>query len=199
VRPSRTASITLAVAALALGGCGDEEAAETTAGSSTTATTAVTGGDDPAKSPACNAASAADVRSEVARAGGPDGQLELTANDSLDLSVCEYRERSGGDVYVKVTLDTAPQAERRYTIQLEEGRQRATFDAIPDSSKPIGVRGVGDDSVAGGIGAYWTKLTSQLTAIEDGELAKVAVHAAGVGEDRAQAAATALARTALDG
>jgi hypothetical protein len=188
----------LAAAALAAGGCGDDEPEATSAaGSSTTTASAATSGEDPAKSPACKAAPAAEVRREVARAGGPDGPLELSANDSLDLSVCEYRERSGGDVYVKVTLDTAPQAERRYTIQLEEGRQRATFNAIPDSSKPIGVRGVGDDSVDGGIGAYWTKLTSQLTAVKDGELVKVAVHAAGVNEDGAQAAATALARQIL--
>ena len=137
------------------------------------------------------------MKRQLARADAPDQPLERTANDSLDLSVCEYREAKGPEAYVKVTVDTAPHAADRYNIQLEEGRQRSTFDAIPDSSKPIGVRGVGDDKVDGGVGAFWVKLTSQLTAVDRGTMVKVSVHAAGVKEDEAQAAATALARDVL--
>jgi hypothetical protein len=190
VRVPRTPSIALVFAALAFGGCAEDD------GSGATTATAPAA-DAPAASPACRAMSTAAVERRLARAGAPDQALERSANDSLNLSVCEYREVDGPDLYVKVVLDTAPQGAARYSVLLEEGRQRATFDAIPDSSKPIGVRGLGDDEVEGGVGAFWVKLTSQLTAIDNGELVKVAVHAAEVDDEEAREGAVELARKLL--
>ena len=80
------------------------------------------------------------IEGEVAAAGGPAQPLERSANDSLDLSICEYRERRGPDLYVSVTLDTAPKTALRYYNLIAEGLQRATFEHIPDSTKPVGVR-----------------------------------------------------------
>ena len=182
----------LILLALLLGGCGDDQPAAPSA--NTTTSSAADDGSDPRRSPACRAVSAQSVRRAVAQAGGPIGPLERNANDSLDLSNCEYRETSGRDLYVEITLDTAPKAPLRYYNLISEARQRATFDAIPDSTQPVGVRGVGNDSTHGGVGAYWTRFTSQLTAIDDGMLVKISFHVPGANPQASRAAATRLAR-----
>jgi hypothetical protein len=178
--------IAIALVGLAQGGCGGgEEAPPPPAPPPTPA------------SLACEAVSTADVQRAISAAGGERRPLRESANDSLHLSSCEFRERSGPDLYVEVTVDTAAQAAYRYYVLLAEGRQRATFPAIPDSSKPIGIRKLGDDGVNGGVGAFWVRLTSQLTAYADHLLVKVAVHVPGLDSDRSRQAAIPLARQAL--
>jgi hypothetical protein len=61
------------------------------------------------------------------------------------------------------------------------------------------VRGLGDDEVEGGVGAFWVRLTRQLTAIDSGELVKVAVHAAEVDDEEGCEGAVELARKLLGG
>lgn len=179
-------------------GCGSEEpAAPPSSPAPAVEETAATETDDPARSPACRAVSRRAVERAVVVAGGPARALERTANDSLDLSICAFRERSGPDVYVSVTVDTAPETARRYYILIAEARQRATFTAIPDSTRPVGVRGVGNDHTHGGVGAYWTRYRSQLTAIDDRTLVKVGFHVPGASQDAARAQATELARQVL--
>ena len=200
--PRRPLIAVLALSALAAGGCGDHQSASTQTASTaapTSTTAAAPAPDRPSRSPACRAVSAPEVAAAIAAAGGRSGPLDRAANDSLDLSSCEFRRRSGANLYVEVTIDTAAQAAYRYYVLLAEGRQRATFDAIPDSSKPIGVRGLGDDSVDGGVGAFWVKLTNQLIAVDRGRLVKASVHVPGLGDGASREVGAKLAAEALRG
>ena len=166
-----------------------------TAPATTTAEAAA--GSDPARSPACRAVAQDEVERAVARAGGPADPLERSANDSLDLSICEYRETRGAELFVSITIDTASQTARRYYNLIAEARQRATFEHVPDSTRPVGVRGVGNDRAHGGIGAYWTRFRSQLTAVDDRKLVKVAFNVPGADQESSRAAAADLARSAF--
>ena len=152
----RCATLAIVTAAAVMTGCGDDESPAPATSTSTTTRAEADGGEDPSASPACRAVSKKRIEGVVAAAGGPARPLERSANDSLDLSICEYRERRGPDLYVSVTLDTAPQTALRYYNLIAEGLQRATFEHIPDSTKPVGVRGVGNDHNNGGVGAYWS-------------------------------------------
>ena len=77
---------------------------------------------------------------------------------------------------------------------IAEARQQASFEGIPDSSRPVGVRGVGNDHTHGGVGAYWTRYRSQLTAIDERTLIKIGFHVPGADHDASRVAATELAR-----
>ena len=182
---------------LALLGCGDDDESESEPEATVPATTAAkaTGGSNPARSPACRAVARAEVERAVAGAGGPADRLERSANDSLDLSICEYRETRGAELFVRVTIDTASKTARRYYNLIAEARQRATFEHVPDSTRPVGVRGVGNDRAHGGIGAYWTRFGSQLTAVDDGKLVKVTFNVPGADQESSRAAAADLARS----
>jgi hypothetical protein len=147
---------TIAIASVfVLPGCGDSDDSGSSVTSTTTSTTEITtAGTGPARSPACKAVDHARVERVVQAAGGPDRHLERSANDSLDLAMCEYRETGGPDLYIRITIDTASKSALRYYNLIAEARQRATFEAIPDSTRPVGVRGVGNDRTHGGVGAY---------------------------------------------
>jgi len=189
----RRGAIAAIVIVLAAQGCGGEETEDRSSAPSTENAGSYPE-DDPARSPACRAVSQSRVERAIADAGGPTAPLERSANDSLDLSVCEYRETRGPELYVSVTLDTAPKAPLRYYNLIAEARQRATFESIPDATRPVGVRGVGNDHAHGGVGAYWTRYRSQLTAIDDRTLVKIGFHVPGAGDAASRAAAAALAR-----
>jgi hypothetical protein len=192
-------AVTGIFAVLALSGCGaDEEVATVSGPSTTTAETAAEDGAEPRASPACRAVPRAKVERAVARAAAPRAPLDRSANDSLDLSICEYRERQGRDLFVSVTLDTAPKTARRYYNLIAEALQRATFAHVPDSTEPVGVRGVGNDRTHGGVGAYWTPYTSQLTAIDAETLVKVKFYVPGADDRSSKIAAAGLAAVALD-
>ncbi len=190
---TRSLSLLLATVALTAGGCGDGDTATETP-EPTTTQEAPANDDSVARSPACRAVPTRQVEQAILAAGARAQPLERSANDSLDLSSCEYREARGPELYVEITIDTAPNTARRYYNLIAEGRQRATFDAIPDSTKPHGVRGVGNDRTHGGVGAYWVSYLRQLTAIDDRKLVKVGFHVEGVGDEASREASAELAR-----
>jgi hypothetical protein len=103
--------------------------------------------------------------------------LRAAPNDSLDLAQCRYADHG---VNVRVLLDGASQAIRRYFDQQAEAQQK--FNTIP-AMKPRDVHGVGDDKTYGSAGAFWTRARHQLVAIEDKRIARVTVDVPG----RAQA------------
>ena len=185
------------LAILAVHGCGgDDEPAPSEAPASSAGSYPE---DDPARSPACRAVAQRAVERAVVEAGGRRQPLERGSNDSLDLSMCEYREISGPELYVSITIDTAPKAPLRYYNLIAEARQRATFEAIPDSTRPVGVRGVGNEHAHGGVGAYWTRYRSQLTAIDDRTLVKIGFNVPGASQDASREAAAELARAVYAG
>ncbi len=71
--------------------------------------------------------------------------------DPDDLSACEWR--GGPVVLVKVSVDSASQARRRFTNQQVEQQQ---FFAGDPELKPRLVKGVGEDALAAP-GAWWTR------------------------------------------
>jgi hypothetical protein len=125
---------------------------------------------------------------EVEQAVGVDG-LQPEKSDSLDLSTCRYAK---GDVNVRVILDGAADATRRYYNQQAEAYQK--FNTIP-SLKPHNVRHVGDDHTYGNAGAYWTVGRAQLVAFKDDRIARVTVFVPGQSDARRKAEASTLAKT----
>jgi hypothetical protein len=99
----------------------------------------------------------------------PGTRLEAEANDSLDLSVCDWR---GQGVRVQMILDSAPRAQLRYYNQLSE--QLQFFNADP-RRRPYQIKGVGQDSAYGGAGAWWTRTKSQLVAYSKNRILRIRV------------------------
>ena len=123
----------------------------------------------------------------VQRLAGVSG-LREERNDSLDLSICRY---SRGRVNIRVMLDGAADATRRYYNQLSEAAQK--FNTIP-SLRPHNVKGVGDDRTYGGTGAWWTNGREQLVAFSDDRIARVTVHVPGTTNAQRRAAAVRVTR-----
>jgi hypothetical protein len=99
----------------------------------------------------------------------PGTRLEAKPNDSLDLSVCDWRAKG---VRVQMILDSAPRAELRYFNQLSE--QLEFYNADP-KRRPYQIKGVGDDAAYGGAGAWWTRAKGQLVAYSTKRILRVRV------------------------
>jgi hypothetical protein len=150
---------------------------------------------------ACELVPVAKVEAIVADAAGERRvALEPTSNNSLDLSFCEYRDRGGPDTYVKLTLDTAVRAVRRYYNLIVEARQLPSIGTGgEEDSYPVLVRNVGDDGTYGGAGAYWTPSQLDLISIKDERIVKVHFYVDGVSQVRARKASAELAKRAFAG
>jgi hypothetical protein len=129
----------------------------------------------------------------VGRAVGVGGSaLRARPNDSLDLTICEWR---GGPVRnVKLMVDSAPRAQLRYYNLLSEQHE---FHNSDPARKARQIKGVGQDSAYGGAGAWWTRATRQLVAYDRERMVKVRVNVRGFGDREARAAAVALAKRAV--
>lgn len=129
----------------------------------------------------------------VIRATGVS-ELSPASDESPGLSVCHW---TGERTSVRVSIDEAPQAPRRYFNRLVELWQ---FHADDPARAPRLVYGVGDDIHAlGGAGAYWLNATGQLIAQRGERLVIVTLDAPGLEGNRAERAAMVLARAALRG
>lgn len=150
---------------------------------------------------ACDLVSTGEAERIVSRAaGGRAVELEKSANDSLDLSFCEFRSTSGPDTYVKLTLDTAVRAVRRYYNMISEARQLPSIGTGgEEDSYPVLVRNVGDDGTYGGAGAYWIPSQLDLTSIKDERIVKVHTYVAGASRTEEREASAALAKRAFAG
>jgi hypothetical protein len=127
----------------------------------------------------------------VGRVVGVHG-LQARPNDSLDLTICEWR---GGRVRsVKLMVDSAPRAQLRYYNLLSEQHE---FHNSDPARKARQIKGVGQDSAYGGAGAWWTRATRQLVAYDHERMVKVRVNVRGFGDREARAAAVALAKRAV--
>jgi hypothetical protein len=118
-------------------------------------------------------------------------ELTPSANDSLDLSICEW---DGPGKHVKLMVDTAPKAQLRYYNLLAE--QHEYYNADPEL-KARQIKGVGEDSAYGGAGAWWTRGRNQLVAYDHDKILKVRVNMRGWSDARARAAAIALGKRAV--
>jgi hypothetical protein len=213
MRAIRSRAFVLVLACAALGGCGggDDESASpdpgatgAEEGSPLTGSGAdragLIGESGTAVATACEIVSRAAVERRVDAAAGRDrGALEPSANDSLDLSFCEFRETSGPEIFVRVGLDTATRAVRRYYNRITEARQLPNILDPAEGNRPKLVFGVGDDGTYGGAGAYWIPSTRDLTSIDDERMVRVHFYVDGVGERQSKLAAAELARLAFAG
>lgn len=138
---------------------------------------------------ACDLVTPAEVRRAVRR---PGPELKAAANDSLNLSICDWRGEGVG--VVKLLVDAAPSAELRFFNQLAE--QLQFHNADPDR-KPRQIKGVGRDSAYGGAGAWWTRSGSMLVAFEAKKILRLRVNVAGLGDAGSRRAAATLAKRAF--
>jgi hypothetical protein len=130
------------------------------------------------------------VRRTLAAAGAdPPRRARAVANDSLDLSICDWR--GGGMRDVRVSIDSAPRTQLRFYNLLAE--QLEYHNANP-AQRPRQLRGVGQDSAYGGAGAWWTPGRKQLIAYARQRLLRVRVVVHGLDDAARRQAAAALAR-----
>jgi hypothetical protein len=140
----------------------------------------------------CGLLPAAEVSRAATDVLGHEAALRATENDSFELSICRYAR---GGAVVRVTLDGAADATRRYFNMAAEA------DQIPKLQRGDGdfrlVWNVGDDDTYGGAGAYWQSSLHRLVAIRFDRIARVTVAAAGSSDRRRRALASRLARRVL--
>ncbi len=113
--------------------------------------------------------------------------------DPEDASACEWR--GGRVVLVKVIVDSAPQARRRFTNQQVEQQQ---FYAGDPELKPRLVKGVGEDAFAAP-GAWWTRGYRTLQVYADDHIVRIGVTVRGFSDaDRLRAAKSLGRHVVLD-
>jgi hypothetical protein len=117
--------------------------------------------------------------------------LTPSANNSLDLSICEW---DAAGRHYKLMVDTAPKAQLRYYNLLSE--QHEYYNADPEL-KARQIKGVGEDSAYGGAGAWWTRGRNQLVVYDHNRILKVRVNVKGWSDARARAKAVRLGKRAV--
>jgi hypothetical protein len=95
------------------------------------------------------------------------GGMTAKANDSTDLSICDWRGRGRR---IQLIVDSAPRAQLRYYNQLAEQLQYYNSDP---RRRPYQLKRVGDDDAYGGAGAWWTRSKGQLVAYADGRILRI--------------------------
>ena len=108
--------------------------------------------------------------------------------DADAVSACEWR--GGPVVLVRVSVDSAPQARRRFTNQQVEQQQ---FYAGDPELKPRLVKGVGEDAFHVP-GAWWTRGYRTLSAYAHDRLLRIGVTVRGFSDADRLRAAKALGR-----
>jgi hypothetical protein len=97
----------------------------------------------------------------------PGTSFRASANNSTDLSICDWR---GAGIRVQLVLDTAPRAQLRFYNQLSEQLEYYNQDRL---RRPYQLKHVGDDKAYGGAGAWWTKSKKQLIAYADNRILRI--------------------------
>jgi hypothetical protein len=116
-------------------------------------------------------------------------RIDDVANDSLDLSICDWHGGAVDDV--RISIDSAPRAQLRFYNMLAE--QLEYHNANP-TQRPRQLRGVGQDSAYGGAGAWWTSGRKQLVAYSRQRVLRVRVVVAGLDDTARRRVAAELAR-----
>jgi hypothetical protein len=148
---------------------------------------------DPAPRPAakppgaCSRVPAREVERALARR-----PLRTREEDTVDLASCSYRGRG---VAVRVTVDSASQAARRYFNSLTERQQ---FYGDRPKLRPRDVKGVGEDDALGGVAAYWVPSTGRLAAYGHERIVKVDLGVRGLSDAASRRAAARIGRIAFD-
>ena len=132
-----------------------------------------------------------EVEKLASRALGRRVDLRRRGNNSYQLSLCTYR---GAGVSIKLTVDSAPEAQRRYWNRIVEQQE---FHAADSARRPQLVFGVGNDRTYGGAGAYWVPSVSKLQGYRGGRMVIVALRLPGVPDATKKRVAARLAHAAF--
>jgi hypothetical protein len=138
---------------------------------------------------ACDLVTPSEVRRALRR---PGPELHASANNSFDLSICDWRGE--GVALVKLLVDAAPSAELRFFNQLSEQLQ---FHNADPQRKPRQIKGVGRDSAYGGAGAWWSRAGSLLVAFKAKTILRLRVNVTGLGDAPSRRVAVILAKRAF--
>jgi hypothetical protein len=120
------------------------------------------------------------------------GPLGARQEDTVDLTSCHYRGRG---VAVRLSIDSASQAARRYFNSLTERQQ---FYGDQPELRPRDVKGVGEDEALGGVAAYWVPSTGRLAAYGFERIVKVDLGVRGLSDAASRRAAARIGRIAFD-
>jgi hypothetical protein len=107
--------------------------------------------------------------------------------------MCVYR---GQGVTVRLNIDSAPEARRRYFNRVTEALQFSVHDP---GARPQPVQGLGDEDASGPSGAYWVRDTRQLFVLRGERLFIYQASVQGVGSRRDRSATVQLAARTLPG
>lgn len=98
-----------------------------------------------------------------------DARLRAEASDSLYRSQCRY---GVGDANVRVSVDGAPEATRRFFDMQAEALEFRSQGVGPPATL---LHGIGDDTTYG-VGAYWFPSRESLIAFHEDRIIRVIVH-----------------------
>jgi hypothetical protein len=147
---------------------------------------------------ACSLLTLARVTDEVAKITGKRPKLKRKGTVSLDLSFCEFR---ADGIYMKLTLDTAPQTVIRYYYQITEAAQLPNLGMSSGGPRKLRMQqfpNIGDDSTYGGVGAFWEPSRNDLEAYKNKRIVGVVANLDGVGLDARQELAGELAKAMFE-
>jgi hypothetical protein len=150
------------------------------------------GNEEPDES-ACTLLGRQEVAAALRMAGVEPARLRRSSSESLDQSVCAYRGRGTN---VRLNIDSAPEARRRYFNRVTEALHLSVNDP---GNRPQPVQGLGDEDASGPAGAYWVADFRQLFVLRGERLFIYQVAAPALGAPAARRAAARLARGTLPG
>jgi hypothetical protein len=142
---------------------------------------------------ACELLGQEDVVAALRGAGVDEIVLRRRSTESLDQSICGYR---GQGTSVRLNIDSAPEARRRYFNRVTEAAQ---FSSNDPGERPQPIQRLGDDDALGPAGAYWTPDFRQLFVLRGDRLFIYQLSAPGLGAEGARRAVVRLARATLPG
>ena len=142
---------------------------------------------------ACALLERVQVEAALRAAGANVPSLRRRSSEALDQSMCVYRARG---ITVRLNIDSAPEARRRYFNRVTEALQFSVHDP---GARPQPVNGLGDEDASGPSGAYWVRDTRQLFVLRGERLFIYQVSVHGLGSRRDRAATMRLAARTLPG
>jgi hypothetical protein len=142
---------------------------------------------------ACALLERVQVEGALRAAGAEVPSLRQRSSEALDQSMCIYRGRG---VTVRLNIDSAPEARRRYFNRVTEALQFSVHDP---GARPQPLKGLGDEDASGPSGAYWVRDTRQLFVLRGERLFIYQASVQGLGARQDRAATVRLAARTLPG
>lgn len=150
-------------------------------------------GESASEETACELLGAEQVVGALRGAGMEEIVLRPRGSESLNQSICAFR---GQGTAVRLNIDHAPEARRRYFNRVTEAAQ---LGGNKPGQRPQPVKGLGDEDARGPAGAFWLPDFRQLFVLRGDRVFLYQFSAPGLGADGARRAVVRLARETLPG